>query len=327
MKKSIFHNAMRRKRFFAIQLAIQCLLLLPLSVASTYTWFFLSKTPSVNDMRVQIKSMDGLKIAWEKNPEQWEERLNYQDVVSANTVLRPVTYSYRNDAFYIAKYNNSGRIVSFDQRIDEKKNANREDDQSYILKFTFFAHTDADVTVNLSDSLNGTGTFLCGELGWDEDSLSNYTMTSGVEMAMRIGLRICPLDENGEEIIEEKSIVVYEPNSDLHLNGKTGYKATPSIDGTANLLPEERIYAQSVTTWEEQFPVKKGEVNYSYGQFLTENEPLFSLSEGNTAKIDVIIWLEGQDEDCSNVIGEDKSQIFAHLSLLSARVIDPGYVD
>lgn len=327
MKKSIFHNAMRRRRFFAIQLAIQCLLLLPLSVASTYTWFFLSKTPSVNDIWIGVQATDGLMLAWEKEPTQWQESLSYQDVSKYNTVLRPVTYSYLEDAFYLAKYDASGRIENFGQKADEIKHANRADDQGYLLKFDFYAHTEVDVTVNLADAEDGTGTYLREEIGWDENTLSHYSMSEGAEKAMRIGLRIIPIDIEGEELSSEKKTVIYEPNSDSHVNGGNGYLPTPSIDGSDRLIPDEYLYAQGTTTWTEHFPVKKDTVVYSYGQFLTENERLFSLNAGNTVKIEVIVWLEGQDKDCSNTIAEAESHIFANIAFRPTRTNDPGYVE
>lgn len=324
MKNSIFHNAMRRRRFLAIQLAIQCLLLFPLSVASTYTWFFLSKTPFVGNLQIAVQSTDGLLLAWEQTPKQWQEHLSYADVApEKNVSLQPATYSYREDSFYAVTYTQEGR-KQFTQKIDEAYDSA----QSYLLKFTFFGHTDTDIQVELKDSQNGAGTFLREKLGWDKDNLSNYSIDAGARYAMRVGLRISPLDEEGNETISEKKTVIYEPNSDKHVDGADGYRPTTSIDDDSQtLIPEEYLYAQSVTTWQEKIPTKEGEVDYSYGEFLRENKALFSLTAGSTVKIEVVIWLEGQDEDCCNAIAATESQLFAQLAFRATGKHDSGYVE
>ena len=54
-------------------------------------------------------------------------------------------------------------------------------------------------------------------------------------------------------------------------------------------------------------------VVYKMGEFITPTE-LFSISHNGMVRIDLYIWLEGQDVDCTNVLS-NRSRIFASVQL------------
>jgi hypothetical protein len=58
-------------------------------------------------------------------------------------------------------------------------------------------------------------------------------------------------------------------------------------------------------------PVQKDVLIYDYGEFL-DDPFLFDLDENCMAQIEIYLWLEGQDMDCTNEIGE-AAQIFASV--------------
>ena len=109
-----------------------------------------------------------------------------------------------------------------------------------------------------------------------------------------------PTNGNIEGFKEVRSeFFIFEPNCDLHVDGSTGYIPTPSIDGTETLIDLEHLIRQSATTWTDADPIEHGVVIKSMGE-LIDNPILFSLRGGQIAKIDLYIWLEGQDIDCIN---------------------------
>ena len=320
------HKAKKRRFLVLIQLFIYLLLLLPVTTMSTYTWFSISKTPSVNDMQINVGADNGILLAWERNAEEWLPTLNYEDAVTAETALRPSTYSYEEDAYYAVQYDRSGRVQSTDVKLSEEKNANRIDDQAYLVKFTFYAKAGADVGIFLADSNNGRGTFLCSALEWDSENFVNYNQTTGAELAMRIGLRISLYETEDESELKESAFAIYEPNADKHIDGSSGYVETLTPNGQP-LAPLSAIYTQSATTWEEKFPVKKGEVDYDFGTYFGEEKQPIIVMEANTiAKVEVIVWLEGQDIDCTNQIGTS-SKILAQIAFETTRLKDPDIVD
>ncbi|MBR5187263.1 MAG: hypothetical protein IKW18_02220, partial [Clostridia bacterium] len=67
-------------------------------------------------------------------------------------------------------------------------------------------------------------------------------------------------------------------------------------------------------------PVQKDMLAYIYGEFI-DDEHLFDLDEDCQAKIDIYIWLEGQDMDCVNDIGKE-AHLFANIQFLAE--IKPG---
>ena len=319
------HKAKKRRLFLLIQLSVYLLLLLPVATMSTYTWFSLSRTPSVNDMQINVRAENGLLLAWDRNAVEWLPTLNYDDAVPPDTALKPSTYSYEDDVYYAVQYDRSGRVKNTNVKLSEEKNANRSDDQAYLVKFTFYARSGADLDVFLADSNDGNGTFLRSALGWDPENYVNFSETTGAEFAMRIGLRITTYDM-GDDSERESKFVIYEPNADQHIDGSSGYVETLTPNGQP-LAPLSAIYTQSTTTWEERFPIQKGEVDYTYGTYFgDEREPVITMSANMIAKVEVIVWLEGQDVDCTNQIGTS-SKILAQIAFTTTRLDDPDIVE
>ena len=62
-------------------------------------------------------------------------------------------------------------------------------------------------------------------------------------------------------------------------------------------------------------PVQMELVEYKYGEFL-DDTTLFTLNGGTTSKIDIYLWLEGQDVDCTNLIGHE-AEIFSSIQFFA----------
>ena len=290
--------------------------LLVISVAATYTWFSLSRTPQVSNLSMYVTSKSGLELALSPDSTEWGSQLSYPDMTSESFPLRPITWSEKDQRFYAANYGIDGRVTGNWQPLSDEFNANRNNRDSYYSIGTMYARTSENVTVSLTKSapmaegVSGSGTYLIGMPVWDADKLSHTNAGQGAENAVRIGIQITLLDESNKPIEQTKKFYIYEPNCDSHADGQIGYKETPSIDGTDSLVPSEKLILQKHSSWTEAYPVENGVQVYSIGEFENSTE-LFSLKANQKAMIKLYLWLEGQDVDCTNAIKE--AQIIANI--------------
>lgn len=319
---NIPQNQKRRKRLW-IRLLYLLFLFLPLLTTATYTWFSLSKTPKVNDMSVYVNCNVGMQVAWEIPTEEegWGLHLDYSEKFPENTILKPVTFSDEDDAFYAVTLGLDGRKQSVSDLLTDEKNANRDDDDAYYLTFSFYAHTDEDVKVSLKDAFENSGTYILGKPIWNEEEILHNDGGRGAASAMRVGFKITRYDEEGN-LNDVSDLIIYEPNCNFHTDYTLGYYQTPSMDGTETLVPKNRLIRQTATMWFEADPVQKDYILYKYGEFL-DDPHLFDLDKDCTAKIDVYIWLEGQDADCTNEIGYE-AKIFSSIQLYAERRVNTG---
>ncbi len=322
MKKS---NPEKRKGWRAtVRLLYILLIFVPLLSAATYTWFAISQTPTVNTMSLYINTPVGLEVTWDiQDKDSWGQNLNYADYVDGETILRPVTYSDSEQTFYAANFGWDGRISDIAYALTDERNANRNDGYGYYVKMTCYVRTDEPVSVSLSRAYENSGTYLIGTPVWNAEEIIHNDGGHGAQSAVRVGLRITDCDENGEAIGESK-FIIYEPNCNAHNDPYIAgnYFPTPAIDGSENLVPSDRLIRQTNTAWYEMDPVQNGLVAYQYGEFLDEPH-LFDLEEDAMAKIEIYLWLEGQDMDCTNEIGSE-AQIFANIQFYSVNKPNSG---
>ena len=101
---------------------------------------------------------------------------------------------------------------------------------------------------------------------------------------------------------------------------------TPNKDDGEPLVPEERLITQSVSTWTEVFPVQRTATLKDLGEFTSDNTGLFALKAGGMVKIEVYIWLEGQDADCGHLLSRE-AQILANIGFDSDYSGQSGLVE
>lgn len=299
---------------------ILIVMLLTLLVTASYTWFTISRTPRVSNIGLYINAPTGMVIAAAPEGAEWVHQLDFAELVSETSPLRPVTWSEKDQCFYAAQYGADGRQTGDWIKLSDNINANRDDVYGYYIKVTFYATTDTDVKVNLTDAVaveegvSGSGTYLIGSPVWDSENIMHSDGGNGAQNAMRIGLKFTPMVD-GVAQSEESIFYIYEPNSDTHVDGEEGYIATPSIDGTDSLVPENRLIRQTTTTWTEADIVQRDVVVKTMGQFVSDTS-LISLDAQQIMKIDMYVWLEGQDVDCDNRIGHE-AQIMANIQFFA----------
>ncbi|MBQ4504525.1 MAG: hypothetical protein II983_02545, partial [Firmicutes bacterium] len=202
------------KIFFSFYLVVVLLILL---TVSTYTWFSLSQTPRVSDMYLFVNTETGLEISMNPTGE-WTQQLDFRDMVDVTTPLRPVTWSNENQCFYAASYMPDGRMTGEWKALTDEENANKLTLAGYYIKSTLYARSGVSLDVALSpaveveEGLQGSGTYLIGYPVWDEDALMHQNGGLGGESAVRIGIRITPVNSSGIPKGSESEFYIYEPN-------------------------------------------------------------------------------------------------------------------
>ena len=292
------------------------LILFVLITAASYTWFSLSRTPRVSDMNLYVNAAPRLELSLDPASDDWTLQLDLQDIMPASTPLRPVTWVQEEQCFYGAAYGIDGRLLEFSrwQKLNDERNANKDNLDGYYIKLEFYARATSDVKVSLSPAIEvdqgiyGAGTYVIGTPQWNPETLTHDNAGLGAENAVRIGIRVIPVDDSGIPTGEEEYFYIYEPNCDGHINAPNSYVNTNSITGAPQLIPIDYLILQSQSTWGETFPVEQGVVVKQLGQFQNDTF-LFQLDMNKMVKMEIYIWLEGQDVDCVAQIRE--AQILA----------------
>lgn len=335
----------RKTKYILFYIYLLFALLCMASVAS-YTWFTLSWSPQVSGMNVYITSNTGLELASTPDAEVWSNQLNiysteelkkYEDS-DERPSLRQATWSEKDQCFYGPLYGYDGRLLNIVRKDEDDRqvvswykledliHANSTANSNYYIKATFYARCGQPVGVMLAEPMpidnagtQGYGTYVVGDPNTGK----------GPETAVRVGFRVTEVDEDGKELSERGPMYIYEPNADRHVDGSLEpiptysvddflYEEPLMVDGKIKerpLVEESRLIRQSFS--------KRGEP----GMFL-ENPPLFELDAKEIVKVELYIWLEGQDVDCSNAMsdGETTTLIEANIQFTGTTESQSGMV-
>ena len=167
--------------------------------------------------------------------------------------------------------------------------------------------------IEVDQGINGSGTYLIGEPIWNADKIAHENGGLGAETAVRIGIRITSVDDQGQPDGHSSTFFIYEPNCNAHIDGSEGYVETPSITGAPALIGENFLIRQTASTWTESNPVEHGVVVKDLGDFLGDTK-LITLKGGEMVRMDIYIWLEGQDVDCVNSISASRFAVNIELA-------------
>ena len=295
------------------------LILFTLWVSASYTWFSISRTPRVSNMGLTVAGQSGLELATTWNAEEWFQLLDISEQVEETVALKPVTWVDSKQKFFAASYGTDGRIMGIDKEMSDEDHTNRNDVNGYYFKTSVYARTGAKVEVSLMEAstneAGASGTYVIGTPVWNSESILHNNGGNGAEYTIRVGLRITKLDLNGNEKANSVQFYVYEPNVNGHVDGSVNEVDTPSIDGNKTLVSETQLIRQTTTSWKEAYPVQHNVVLHTPGKFLTDTH-LFDLNPDELAKIDIYVWMEGQDIDCDYHIGT-AAMIMANIQLNS----------
>lgn len=218
------------------------IILFSLFVVSTYTWFTISRSPRVSNMKVFVNTNPGMEISLDM--EEWVLQLDFWDIINhtdplseekEKPVLRPVTWSEENQCFYAAAYGIDGRLLNYTDWhiLSDERNANKQNIEGYYIKATFYIRSGqkADISlspaVEVSEGVAGAGTYVRGLPVWnpghaeiveEEDEngelieleqwvdMGHDNGGQGAEKAIRFGFRttyLIPDEENEGEYIPD----------------------------------------------------------------------------------------------------------------------------
>ncbi len=286
--------------------AFVILVSLVLLTTATYAWMSIASTLKVVNLAMTVVTDNALKVALDEDgtPGEFTTVLDLSELFAEDNILRPVTYSAVEDAFMAPVYGLDGRIETLTEmllREDEEATPNYtlmaegDEEAGYLIALDLWvcaSETSCAVTLSppteVTEGLLGGGTYLVGAPVWNAETYTHDDGGQGAEYAIRIGFR--SYDDDGET----ENFVMYEPNN-------TG-DVTTSVDGTGEYISADKYIIQSESTWDEQTPTLRDNVDYTLGEFLTDDIVLFELEAGVPKLITVYIWLEGQDEACDNSI-------------------------
>ena len=348
-KQKIFIRKKVKKTPYVLFYTYLLIALLSLFSVASYTWFNLSWSPQVNNMNVYITSNAGLELAPTPDAETWSNQLDIYSTKELSKFkdseekppLRQTTWSDHDQTFYGPLYGYDGRLLDvvhtdYSQReivswykLEDLIHANSTAYSSYYIKATFYARCGQTVDVILAEpmavndqGIQGSGTYV----------IADPNTGKGPETAVRVGFRFTYVDHHGDPLGETSPMFIYEPNVDRHVDGSTDYLNTYSIDeyrtqdATAPtgedgevkdwlLVDESRLITQTFSRRDEP------------GEFLT-NPTLFRLNSGEIIKIELYLWLEGQDVDCSNAMsdGVSTTKIEANIQFTGTTDTQSGMV-
>lgn len=330
-KKRYIIKRIRKSRYFALYIYMLLVMLLMTSVAS-YAWFEISRAPKVRDMDMYITSAYGLELSVDPNTGTWgqqvdfwetEELIKFKDTKwnFQKPIIQQITWSEENDQFFAPIYGYDGRLISFfDQYpeenkyligwhpLEDKSHANKATwQEGHYIKATVYARSGQITGVTLAPTEDNPEvtpkTYVSG----------NPNTGRGPETAVRMGFRMTQMkpDASGRfaEVPDSRSeMFIYEPNCDVHADGTINkYIPTDSIDNEPNpndptvrdpneppipLVSEDRLIKQKFPSIDNR---------NEPGEFET-NPVLFTVKPGEVVKIEIYLWLEGQDVDCSNIM-------------------------
>lgn len=303
-------TGIRKKVTFAFYLAVLATIAV---VTSSYAWLSISKLPSVSDISLSILTDNAILVAMDESgePGEWNTYLDLASLFEDMEPLTVATYSNNSGLLYEPEYDNDGRPSGVSVI---------EDQEGYYVSAEFWLQctgnsTDVQlVAPSITESgEKAGGTYLVGAAIWNTSTISHDSGGNGAEYSARMAIICTKTDLDGNPI-EDSVTYIYEPNADTHINEETeeGYVVTSSIDGSATLTDEDNLIIQESVIWSEQDPVLMDNVTYSGGEFI-QNPILFTMDSSSLIKIEIRIWVEGQDIDCTNAAFGAESVLEASL--------------
>ena len=331
MKKTGF-NSDKNMRMRTLTYVFILLGFVTMIVSTSFAWFSISQNTRVSDMEIYVNAPPGVTIAtrFDAPEEEWGEHIEFSDLVDSRSPLKPVTWSDSEGVFKSIRYGLDGRQTNRFRTLSDAVNANTTGDKQYYICGTFFARTGTSCTLSLTKPVTmsngelGSGTYVTGEPKWNEAYRRHDNLGKGAQYSIRIGFRVSSIDSATGEILDRNRLVIYEPNADRHLDSSVSVVPTASIDGGSELVGADRLIRQTTSTWTDAASAKSGVTIKDLGDFITDTK-VFSLEAGQMARVDMYVWMEGQDVDCYGI--PEDAFLFANVQFDTDYGQQSGLVD
>lgn len=256
-----------------------CLCIALLGTA-TYAWFTVSNTPRVTNLALIAGTSGNLKIAdYEQGP--------YGDVLDLSTgsggnmrdvVLNPTTTQNGRD-FYSPVYTET-RVTGVEDISASELNTN------YVYEKVFYLRAETENT-----SRSRTRRFDVYFAGTHSDG-GTYINNAGGDSSAACAVRI-------SFTLADGTTVIYEPNSDVHVNG---------VSASNNLASGYGGYTTLQQSSNRRFA----------GSSDNNSQRLFTVTENTPMQVTMRVWIEGTDQDCINDISA--SEIIGQIQFVSKEV-------
>lgn len=314
----------RKKTFIAAYITLIAVIML---AAASYGWMTVSSSPMVSNMTLSLVTMNALEIAPDEGgmPGEWSTTLNLKDLIDSEVTptLSPVTFSADEFSFLIPSPGLDGRnrgVDAMPRLLDLKTDVSRDAvaaadtrvSRGYLFELHFWARVESTNSVVHLIGVDESGreqmyegSFVIGTPKWNSTAVLHENGGKGAENAVRVAFLADPTPT-----YPTQEFVIYEPNAD---GGRAG--TTYSIDGDGKLLEGPySLIRQRSSGFAEKDPVIWDEVEYVPGETYEEDDTsLFRLKYGEERFITLLIWIEGQDPDCTNAISE--GELFAGIQI------------
>lgn len=306
---------MQNNRNMLVSALLLTVLSLVAVVTATYSWMGVSRIPFVSDVSLSVITENSLLIAPDKDglPGEWNNYLDASAFLSDLVPLKPVTYT--PESFCKVVYDDTGRTNGVEPLAEENINVRYPDGDrtsaaakaaeaaGYMAVMPLWMKAEGaaggevylSAPVETADGQMGGGTYAVGTPVWEDGTVSHRNGGYGAESTLRFGFACTPCDQAGNPT-GETEFIIYEPNADRNADGSPEYRPTASVNG-GPLIDEQHLILQNASSWNESSPILQDVVVYSVGDFI-QNRPLFTLPKGGMVRVELYIWMEGQDPDC-----------------------------
>ena len=172
------------KSKFTVMITTMILCVLLLS-ATTYAWFKLTNSPSVNELTLQAGTEGNLKIC-KTETGKYGDTLDLSAFVPANACLKPLT-TIDGNTFYKPVYSSDGVVTAVEDTAIANLTAianKTEENGGYIVQTDFYLQATSSVTKEIGIKLAGSGASGTGSDLYTK--LSNSTGSDEVAASVRV---------------------------------------------------------------------------------------------------------------------------------------------
>lgn len=320
----------KAKTKFDLRSSIILLLLLTILLfSSTYAWFTANTTVTISTLDVHIEAQNGLQIStdattWKSIIEKADIEAGYgtdNNIIPTNIEAVSTVGEIDASTGYMKMYYGN---VSADKNdgIDKLTAELVGDEEGKYIVFDMFLRVDADTNLKMTEASSVTMKEGSIDKGIKQASRVAFciqgTQPVGTSLDTIRGLKGAKsfLNAEGQKDTENKTVYIWEPNSNLHTDAavahaRDNYEIQTTSDGQASNVKYYGI-KQEITTGLTLKGTNDGSDTTNFAEIvpdyitpvdsvtgkITETN-IFSLKAGIT-KVRVYMWVEGQDIDCEN---------------------------
>ncbi len=284
-------------------------------VGVTFAWFQQGTTAEVENVTAGVQAADGMLVSWDGAT--WVSTLNIADAAySVTTISANGNTAVKEDGTPNLTYSPvstigevdtaTGVIKFFTATVEQDKIASIDavSGTAGLFKMTFYVNVSNDCSIYFKGENDAKSTLT-------SSATANQNSATAARVAfVYAGHATSTAGAIGLGASESRTVKIWEPNATTHTNDgwiDSGLVAAENIKfdyygikGAASAYPAER---KSALTPTGVFSAEISDAAHmsKVSTFADASDIYFDLTAG-ISKIEVYVWLEGQDADCTNSI-------------------------